>query len=262
MAAVSRPVAYGGLAVVLIAAYWSYSQDDAPASHASGKKPTAAAPKTQASDFTKEDYAAHFDAPKFNTPAPALASNAKPAATATPKMRNIFVPLVVAGGDKPVTDAPKDPDEIPADLANSEAGWINTGYAVIDGASVALLENVTTHRTGLVKLGETWKTSHLSGVTAAGITLVGKDGVAHVILRHRPKDETSAGPGGKGPNGAPGGPGGRPGMSPGMSGPGGPGGPGGPPGGPSGPIPMNPGNFRVSGPISVGGGAVSVSFGD
>lgn len=225
--ALVRPVVFVPLGILVLAClvYLNGDSDDP-------KKPAAAAVKPAStkdvSDYTADDFSAHFDAPKA-------------------KLRSIFMPLVVPAVDHPVvatTAAPKDPDGIPADLAGGDPNWIFTGYAVVSGVTMALLENQSTHHSELVKQGAAWKTSRLESVTTASILLVGKEGVSHVVLRHVAKAAPPATAGEPGPGGAPG-PGGMPG-----------------PGGPGGAQPFNPANGvarPIRGPIGMPPGVTIIN---
>lgn len=204
MAALSRSTVYPILGIVVLAVVVWATQDSPPT-----KKTT---PKTvvrnknkEVSEFTADDYSAKF-------------GPAKPVA------RNVFVPLVVATSGTPIVanTPPKDPDAIPPELAGGDPNWIYTGFAMIDGSSMALLENTATHRTSMVHRGDAWLTSTLSGISPANIVLVSKEGLQHVVLRHVAKPDTTGAPSPDGnPGGAPGRmpPSGMPAMPPGMPSP-------------------------------------------
>ena len=209
--AVSRPIVYGGLLVVVVAAYTQFF------SGSPNSKPTS---KRKATSFSKQA--------EWKFPADELNARFDPPSA---RMRDAFEPLIKA--EKTMTKAEEEQlMKVPANLTGGEPSWIFTGVVEVDGVKMALLENLSTKLGMYVKQGDAWKKCRLASVAVESISLVGEDGVSQIVYRFNPNVVPKA----KAPtdNGMPAQPGGPPGGGPGGPPPGQPGMRGGNRGGPPG----------------------------
>ncbi len=170
MFGISRPVSYGAFAALVLGfGYWNSLEPDKPAKTKSLDKVKATA--SADSEFTSDDFSAHFDKPKQGA-------------------RNIFVPLVKAESATlaalPGQPNPEDQMKIQSTLAGGEANWAYTGIAIVSGEKLALLENTSLKQSGFIKEGDTWKASKVMTITRDTITLKGKDGSVQTVMRYNP----------------------------------------------------------------------------
>lgn len=166
MATVPRPVLYGGLALVTIAAFWATG--DTPAKGAVHAARPSAGRKVAVNEwvFDASETSVRFEKPKG-------------------RMRNIFQALIYAEGQMPGSEV-EPLTKLPADLAQGEGDWAYTGMVEVDGVKLALLENGTSHQGGYVREGETWKRSRIARITMPCIVVVGPDGVETTVFRYNP----------------------------------------------------------------------------
>jgi len=164
--ALSRPLLYGGLIVIVAAVYFWPSSSPTPAAQRPGAKANAGKNKERDWTFLASDFGPRFDKPQGKT-------------------RDIFNPLFYVEHAAPKTNQDQIM-EVPANLAQGEAGWAYTGMAEVDGKRLALLENSSTHQGGFVKEGEAWKRSHIVSITSESIILVGPDGSEETVYRYDP----------------------------------------------------------------------------
>lgn len=158
------------IAVVAVgSALYLWLGDDTPAPVAKAKpKAKAALTSAVASDFDELDYQAKFDKPK-------------------PPARNVFLPLVVSGqgASGPAEQSDQDRMKIPADVADGDANWTYTGFAIIDGKRLAVLENSATHKSATIEEGKPWEKAKVNRITAQSIVFSAA-GVSTVVMRYSP----------------------------------------------------------------------------
>jgi hypothetical protein len=155
MAKLRRPVVYGLLGVVVVAAFVMTSGEP-PA--ASGKKVSTRAKATSAkagSAFLPEDYEAEF-------------------APVSAPARNSFQPLVTR--TKTAAELSLAPDAVPAELAGGDPNWVYTGTAELDGRPMALLENRSTGESEFVYQGQRWKKATVAQILPQGLVLASASG--------------------------------------------------------------------------------------
>lgn len=153
MAKVSRPLVYGGVLVVVVAAFMM----TAPQNADDGDKPGPRAGSGRSAsgpEFGPEDYNAEFEA-----------LNESP--------DNAFMPLVArtrrnSGGIAP--------NEFPAEYAGGESGWFYTGTVVIDDVPSALVENELTGDGMYLEVGENLKRTTISEIAPTYIVVTGTTG--------------------------------------------------------------------------------------
>lgn len=164
----SRPLIYGGVAVVAIAAFILTGEDSSggneaiKSSKAARQETGRSSTRTRSSTaFTDEDYSATF---------PAV--NEAPA--------NAFKPLVVsakaAGGSGSGSGSQAAPNEIPASFTDGESIWLYTGTASVDGVPMALVENPATSEGEFIKVGQRWKNTVVRKITPTTLVLSGPGG--------------------------------------------------------------------------------------
>ncbi len=157
MAKISRPMLYGGLVVVAVAAFLLTGEK--PAAPRTEKTKTKAAITKKTSLFTQEDYDASFD-------------------SVNETAKNAFQPLVKR--ERALTGTS------PAALALGDPNWIYTGMAEVDGVSMALMENTVTQEGAFVKLGERWQGATVRRITPESITFDSPRGSQTILLEsHR-----------------------------------------------------------------------------
>jgi len=153
---ISRPIVYGGIGVVAVAAYlWT-----APAAPKASSKPKSSSlkPKAQDSEFTAEDYSRRYE-------------------PYTQAAKNVFMP---AGGSSAGTPLQR-PDAIPPSFAANERDWMYTGTAEIDSVPVALFESAATREGVFLKQGEHWKSSVVMQIGPDFVVLAGADGETYRV---------------------------------------------------------------------------------
>jgi hypothetical protein len=182
--ALSRPSVYGGLTALIIGAYWWSGQEPEIPKRKTVRKTIPVTTEASPSDFLEADYTARF---------------VKPAVQ--PSARNLFMPLVlppaatpapaptVAAKPEKAPEPPKDTVRIPAKLAEGDANWAFTGFAIANGVKMAVLENSSTKQSGYVKEGDPWKAAFVRRISVERIVLADKDGAEQVILRYSPELE-------------------------------------------------------------------------
>lgn len=198
MAEISRPLLYGGLAVLAVAA-WIWSSEETVTPKKTKRAPTLKK-NVVATEFLPADYDARFEHPKA-------------------KVKNLFMPLVLppqtitVGIEGNEAEKKEDLLRIPGDLADGDGGWTYTGYASVDGVSMAVLENTAKKESGYVKEGQAWKKAKVRRITSESIVLTNEKGVDTVVLRYNPvieaqrkekeKGSASANPAAPPPGGVP-----------------------------------------------------------
>lgn len=162
MAKLSRPVMYGGLLVLVVAAYAFVQGGDAPSK--GGFKGTSAksSSKSKDIDLTKEDYSAKFAEPHV-------------------QVRNVFMPLVMRAGGKGGPGGIGGPVNIPSELTLGEQNWAYTGMAEVNSIPQALVENTVTGDGVFLKQGERWKDATVFQITPDVLTLIAADGVRYEV---------------------------------------------------------------------------------
>jgi hypothetical protein len=152
MAKISRPVLYGGIAAIAIAAF-ILTSDEEPATKAATSRPKAKAPaRAQATIFTEEDYSVRF-----------VALNSE--------VKNSFKPLVVRAPSASFSGPAFDDRQVPADIAG-EGTWVYTGMAEVDGVPMALVENRTNGDTRFLQQGERWSSASVYRITPESLVLL------------------------------------------------------------------------------------------
>jgi hypothetical protein len=106
--------------------------------------------------------------------------------------RDIFLPALLDSPDgvNPI----KGSDQIPAEVAGGDSNWVYTGLAEIDGNRQALLENETSHQSGFVHAGDTWKKSRVVSISPDSIAFISPEGFEHTVLRYIATDKAAPGP--------------------------------------------------------------------
>lgn len=97
------------------------------------------------------------------------------------ELKNAFQPIVIRksggfGGGEGAANV------IPADFTGGDTGWVYTGNAEIDGASMALLENRTTGEGVFLKAGERWKSAAVSKILTDAVVMSGPSGIKTFTL--------------------------------------------------------------------------------
>ncbi|MCH7945411.1 MAG: hypothetical protein IIC73_05270 [Armatimonadetes bacterium] len=154
MAKVSRPLVYGAVLVVAVAAFVMTTPKNAEDGDGPGPRRGArstAGPPTGIFDY---DYDAKFE-PLNESP------------------ENAFMPLVArtrrnSGGIEP--------NEFPPAFAGGESGWFYTGTVIIDDVPSALVENELTGDGMFLKVGENLKRTMISEITPTYIVVTGTTG--------------------------------------------------------------------------------------
>ena len=151
MARVSRPMMYGAILVVAVAAFVMTTPKDAD--DRDGPDPrraarSAAGPPTGVFDY---DYDAEFEQ-----------LNESP--------NNAFMPLVARTSRNSGGIAP---NEFPAEYAGGESGWFYTGTVIIDDVPSALVENELTGDGMFLKVGENLKRTTISEIAPTYIVVTG-----------------------------------------------------------------------------------------
>ncbi len=136
---------------------WNYTNPPG-SKDAATKKSTSAQPQSTATQFTKEDYSAHFA--RLN-----LATS------------DIFRPLVTTAAGSVTTNN----FDIPTEMTKGEANWAFTGTAAINNSQMALFENSKTLQGNYVKIGEHWKTCMLESISGDEVTLRSDSGDTKTI---------------------------------------------------------------------------------
>ena len=154
MARVSRPMMYGAILVVAVAAFVMTTPKDAD--DRDGPDPrraarSAAGPPTGVFDY---DYDAEFEQ-----------LNESP--------NNAFMPLVARTSRNSGGIAP---NEFPAEYAGGESGWFYTGTVIIDDVPSALVENELTGDGMFLKVGENLKRTTISEIAPTYIVVTGTTG--------------------------------------------------------------------------------------
>jgi hypothetical protein len=209
-------VAYAITAILIgVAVFFNTGPDDKP-----GAKPPVKR-KVVTQNGTDIDLSL-LEAPPFEKP--------------TIPPRDIFMPSLAAMQGPDGAPPPSGLEKVPAADAGGDSNWVYTGFAAFGGAHYALLENATSHQSGFVKEGDTWKKSKIVSIRADSVAFVGPDGTEDTVLRYDANSKTSGAKGqvadGEGDQVAPVQP-----MPPGMNGPIGRRGGGGPPMGAPMPVP-------------------------
>lgn len=149
---VSRPVVYGSLIVVVIAAF-ALTTPPSGSGAGGGKLPErskrGATNKVQT--YTEEDRTARFD--RLNEAA-----------------RNSFRPLV-ARRDAGYAGGGLAPNEFPASYTGGETGWFYTGTVVVDDVPSALVENERTGEGQFLLVGERLKRAVIAQITPTYIVV-------------------------------------------------------------------------------------------
>ena len=172
MAALSRPVVYGALALLAVGVVlWSSG------SPAAAPAPTAR--KRVAKRTTGPDWDLPLPDPKLRFRRLAGTS------------RNVFAPLVAI--ERPLAALRPNVEtdrlfQVPAKLAGGEAAWAYTGMVEANGVRLALLENKGTQKSGYVREGDLWKTAHVVGITAACVVLADEKGKSETVFRLDPNE--------------------------------------------------------------------------
>lgn len=157
MAKISRPVLYGGIGVIAVAA-WILTAEEEPTG--SGRKVSRSPKKTVAASgaFTKEDYEA-------------TSVSFEPVEKSSDSSFDPVVKKIKGAGELNLM-----PDQVPAELAGGDPNWVYTGTAEIDGKPTALLENRVTLESSFVNQGEKWQRATISQILPQGIILAGPSG--------------------------------------------------------------------------------------
>ncbi len=159
MASVSRPVLYGGIALLGAIAWFATAPDDASGIGGSGKLNRGnSASKQVQSDITEEDYKA------ARNPFPRLNEGTK----------NAFNPLV-ARQEQGATGALA-PNEIPASYTGGEAGWMYTGTMIVNDVPSALLENQMSGDVLYLMVGQRVKRAVIAQIAPTYIVVKGAGG--------------------------------------------------------------------------------------
>lgn len=163
MATLPRPILFGGLALVAIAALWATGDTPAKLATHAARPSTVRKVAVQDWKFDVSETSARFEKPKG-------------------KVRNVFQALVHAEGQ--MGSEVEVLMKLPAALAAGEGDWAYTGMVEVDGVRLALLENGTSHQGGYVREGETWKKSRIARITMPCIVVLGPDGTETTVFRY------------------------------------------------------------------------------
>jgi hypothetical protein len=157
---VSKMTLYGSALALVAGVAFYLNSGEAP--KAPAKKPAKKAQKA-ASDglITDEDYSAHFDPMKA-------------------EVRNVFHPLIAVNSQTSLLADMK--SGIPTYLTSGESGWTFTGTAEDGKKTMALVENSARGDSAFLTVGETWKTSTVTGINEHHLMLRGPDGEDKEIL--------------------------------------------------------------------------------
>ena len=155
---ISRPVLYGGIAVLGIAA-WMLTGEDAARKSSTTKPKPAASTKIKGIVYLKEDYENRYA--RLNHPTP-----------------NAFKPIVarVSGGAELLG-----PNQIPADMAGGDPNWVFNGMASVDGIAMGLVENGSTGDGEFVKIHQKWKRATVLRITPDTLVLESERGVVRTV---------------------------------------------------------------------------------
>jgi hypothetical protein len=176
MAQLSRPVVYGGLALLAIGAFW-WSGQEPETTAAIAHKKTHTSLAAYDPDLTDADFGAHFDKPNL-------------------RLRNAFLPLVLPPDQQSQADGKKeDIITIPGSFAEGDSSWQYKGFAIVNSSRIAVLENPGKHEAATVHEGDTWKKSKVKSITSGSIVLTNADGEQVVVLRYTPDLEKKPGSG-------------------------------------------------------------------
>ncbi len=149
MAQMNRKLIYGGLGIVVVAA-WVMTSSEPTAGQKSRSIPRPKAAK--AAGFTEEDYSAKFD--RLNEPP-----------------RDAFMPVVARSGGSAIG-----PNVVPAEFAGGEVDWVFTGRFVEDGVPRALVENKSSGEWVFLGAGQSWKSCSVQSIGPDSLTLQGRSG--------------------------------------------------------------------------------------
>lgn len=156
---ISRPVLYGGIGVIGLAA-WFLTGEDAPAKNTVAKPKPTVSKKLKGVVFLKEDYENRYA--RLNDP-----------------VRNAFKPIVARQFGANVELLA--PNAIPADFAGGDPNWVYTGMATVDGVAMGLVENGSTLDGEFIKINQKWKRARVLKITPESLTLESERGVVRTM---------------------------------------------------------------------------------
>ena len=163
---ISRPVLYGGIAV-LGGVAWVMTGEETPVRPATSKPKPAASKKIKGIVYLKEDYENRYAPVNAGTP-------------------NAFKPIVarLSGANAELLA----PNAIPADMAGGDPNWVYTGMATVDGVAMGLVENGSTGDGEFLKNNQKWKRARVLKITPDSLVMESERGVVRTM---RLKNEDS-----------------------------------------------------------------------
>ncbi len=170
MAKVSRPVLYGGIALLGVVAWVATAPADSAGSGSGAKLNRGKTTSRQVqSDITEEDRKASF--PRLNE-----------------GVKNAFNPLVARQEQGP--NGALAPNEIPASYTGGEAGWMYTGTMIVNDVPSALLENQVSGDVLYLMVGQRVKSAVIAQIAPTYIVVRGAGGQSLKLdlLRDNPEE--------------------------------------------------------------------------
>lgn len=157
--AISKPVLYGLIGVIGVAA-WFLTEPEPVAPGGAKPKAASAKDKTKGVVYTEQDYKARF-------------------ASLEGGPRNVFKPLVERSTG-PSSEL-LSPNSIPSDFTGGDPNWIFTGMATVDGVAMGLVENSASGDGEFLKISQRWKKARVLRITPEALVMESDRGVVRTM---------------------------------------------------------------------------------